>query len=106
MAARAAAARNNKQKKRRHDDGVNVRTGFGFVIIELLVFRVVMDAERTFIQSADNASSFFRKFYTLLRTHLINGAVMLSEAKHLCLSPLLDRSRFDPRFFAPLRMTS
>ena len=72
MAARAAAARNNKQKKRRHGDGVNVRTGFGFVIIELLVFRVVMDAERTFIQSADNASSFFRKFYTLLRTHLIN----------------------------------
>ncbi len=33
------------------------------------------------------------------------GAVMLSEAKHLCLCPLMDRSRFDLRFFASLRMT-
>ena len=39
------------------------------------------------------------------RVHLINAAVMLSEAKHLCLFPLMDRSRFDPRFFASLRMT-
>ena len=49
------------------------------------------------------------------RVHLINVAVMsatadsscgeLSEAKHLCLFPLVDRSRFDPRFFASLRMT-
>ena len=34
-----------------------------------------------------------------------NGAVMLSEAKHLGLFSLVDRSQFDPRFFASLRMT-
>src|SRR5439155_26537175 len=38
-------------------------------------------------------------------TQLIDSAVMLSEAKHLCLFPSVDRSRFDPRFFASLRMT-
>ena len=65
MAARAAAARNNKQKKRRHGDGINVRTGFGFVIIELLVFRVVMDAERILIQSADNKSTLFPANFVL-----------------------------------------
>ena len=44
----------------------------------------------------------------LVRTNSINGVVMLSEAKHLCLSPLVDRSRFDPRFFSRgcgIRMT-
>jgi hypothetical protein len=30
---------------------------------------------------------------------------MLSEAKHLCLFPLVDWPMFDPRFFASLRMT-
>src|SRR5882724_8100380 len=45
---------------------------------------------------------------SLVRTHSINGVVMLSEAKHVCLSPLVDRSRFDPRFFSRgcgIRMT-
>ena len=39
---------------------------------------------------------------------LINGAVTLSEAKHLCLFLLADRSKFDPRFFSRdcgIRMT-
>ena len=40
------------------------------------------------------------KIYT--RTHSV---VMLSEAKHLCLFPLANRSKFHPRFFAALRMT-
>jgi hypothetical protein len=35
----------------------------------------------------------------------IRRAVMLSEAKQLWLFSLVDRSRFDPRFFASLRMT-
>ena len=42
------------------------------------------------------------------RNHLTNGAVMLSKAKHLWSSPLVDRSRFDPRFFSRdcgIRMT-
>ena len=33
-------------------------------------------------------------------------AVMLSEAKHLWIFPFMNRSRFAPRFFASLRMTS
>ena len=59
MAARAATARNNKQKIRRHGDGVNVGAEVGFVIIELLAVLVVMDAERAFNKSANNASSLF-----------------------------------------------
>ncbi len=39
------------------------------------------------------------------RTHLENGVVMLSEAKHLYLFLLVDRSKFDLRFFARLRLT-
>src|ERR1044071_3163400 len=39
------------------------------------------------------------------KTQLIDGAVMLSEAKHLCLSSSVDRARFDQRFFTSLRMT-
>ena len=34
-----------------------------------------------------------------------NSAVMLSDAKHLCLFLFVYRHRFDPRFFASLRMT-
>jgi hypothetical protein len=38
-------------------------------------------------------------------SRFIHRAFMLSEAKHLWLFSLADRSRFDPRFFASLRMT-
>ena len=41
----------------------------------------------------------------LVRTHSINGAVMLSEAKHLCFISVRGSLQIDPRFFASLRMT-
>jgi hypothetical protein len=37
--------------------------------------------------------------------HFINDAVMLSEAKHLCVFSVGDEIRIHRRFFAPLRMT-
>jgi hypothetical protein len=76
IATVAAAIKNNEQKIRRHGDGVNVRVRFEFVIIELLAPMVVMDAKRTFNQTAANKSTLFPE--NLIVRSTAEGSLVLS----------------------------